>query len=139
MPSKRGSALAAVVNDKIYVVASYHHSRNEGNGCISTHPHISWERSRSTIPPQHLARAKCDADSPQPCAIGVVAGKIYVIGGRVGAAFIGLASDISVVEEYDPVTISERAPGACRLRAAQSGAVYRGRIYVPVANIRILI
>ena len=41
--------------------------------------------------------------SPMPtprnhAAIGVVNGKIYVIGGRVGAAFISLASDTSVVE-----------------------------------------
>ncbi len=35
-------------------------------------------------------------------AAGVVDGKLYVIGGRVGAAFMGVASDTDVVEEYDP-------------------------------------
>ena len=39
-------------------------------------------------------------------AIGVVNDKIYVIGGRVGAAFIGVASNTDVVEEYDPATDS---------------------------------
>ncbi len=45
--------------------------------------------------------------SPMPtarnhAAPGVVDGKLYVIGGRVGAAFMGVASDTDVVEEYDP-------------------------------------
>src|SRR5260370_9457952 len=65
-------------------------------------------------------------------AIGVVAGKIYVIGGRGGAAFIGLASDISVVEEYDPATDQWSGPRA-RIpvaRIAIGAAVYPGRIFV---------
>ena len=65
-------------------------------------------------------------------AIGAVNGKIYVIGGRVGAAFIGLATDVSVVEEYDPATDKWSAPRA-RMPIARSALGYgvvNGRIYV---------
>ena len=74
-------------------------------------------------------------------AIGVVAGKIYVIGGRVGAAFIGLASDISVVEEYDPATDQWSGPRA-RMPIARSASGRRSMadgFMLPAANIRILI
>ena len=37
-------------------------------------------------------------------AVGVVNNKIYVIGGRLGGAFIFTASNTNVVEEYDPMT-----------------------------------
>jgi N-acetylneuraminic acid mutarotase len=65
-------------------------------------------------------------------AIGVVNGKIYVIGGRVGAAFIGLASDVSVVEEYDPASDQWSGPRSRMpiARSALGAGVYGGRIYV---------
>ncbi len=65
-------------------------------------------------------------------AIGAVNGKIYVIGGRVGAAFIGVASDISVVEEYDPAVDKWSAPRARMptTRSALGAGTYNGRIYV---------
>jgi len=63
---------------------------------------------------------------------GVVNGKIYVLGGRVGAAFIGLASDISVVEEYDPATDKWSAPRSRMptARSAVGSGVFNGRVYV---------
>jgi N-acetylneuraminic acid mutarotase len=65
-------------------------------------------------------------------AAGVVNGKIYVVGGRVGAAFIGLASDISVVEEYDPATDKWSAPRSRMptARSAMGAGVFNGRMYV---------
>ena len=65
-------------------------------------------------------------------AIGAVNGKIYVIGGRVGAAFIGIGSDISVVEEYDPSTDKWGVPRARMptTRSALGYGTYNGRIYV---------
>jgi hypothetical protein len=61
-----------------------------------------------------------------------VNGKIYVIGGRVGAAGITAASNTNVVEEYDPGTDSW---GGVRARmptagSAMASGVYGGRIYV---------
>jgi N-acetylneuraminic acid mutarotase len=61
-----------------------------------------------------------------------VNGRIYVIGGRVGAAFIGLASDISVVEEYNPATDKWSAPRARMptARSALGSGAINGKIYV---------
>jgi N-acetylneuraminic acid mutarotase len=77
------------------------------------------------------------ARSPMPtarnhAAIGVVNGKIYVIGGRLGAAFIGIASNTDVVEEYDPATDSWGAVRARMLtaRSASAWGTHGGRIYV---------
>jgi N-acetylneuraminic acid mutarotase len=64
---------------------------------------------------------------------GVVNGKIYVIGGRIGNAFITSGStNVDTVEEYDPATDawgSARAkmPSA---RSAMASGVLDGRIYV---------
>jgi N-acetylneuraminic acid mutarotase len=58
--------------------------------------------------------------------------KIYVIGGRIGAAFIGVASNTDVVEEYDPATDSWGAVRA-RMPTARSAAAWGthgGKIYV---------
>ena len=66
-------------------------------------------------------------------AIGVVGGKIYVIGGRITANNIGgfTAANVDVVEEYNPATDSWRAMN--RMPTARSGqgwATYQGKIYV---------
>ena len=63
--------------------------------------------------------------------VGAVNGKIYVIGGRVGSAFISLASDISLVEVYDPATDVWGPPGARMptARSAVASGVYDGKIY----------
>ena len=63
---------------------------------------------------------------------GAVNGKIYVIGGRVGAAFISEATDVSVVEEYDPAADKWSAPRSRMptARSALGSGVLNGRIYV---------
>jgi N-acetylneuraminic acid mutarotase len=64
---------------------------------------------------------------------GVVNGKVYVIGGRVGAAFISAgSSNVDVVEEYDPPadawgSARAKMPSA---RSAMASGVHGGRIYV---------
>ena len=64
--------------------------------------------------------------------VGVVGGKIYVIGGRTGAAFISVATNTNIVEEYDPASDSwgaskARMPSA---RSAVASGTYRDRIYI---------
>ena len=66
-------------------------------------------------------------------AIGVVNGRIYLIGGRITANNIGgyVASNVDVVEEYNPATDSWR--GMNRMPSARSGqgwTTYQGKIYV---------
>ena len=63
---------------------------------------------------------------------GVIDGKIYGIGGRLGAAGIGAASNSDLVEQYDPAIDSWAGAGA-RMPTPRSGGAsvtYGGRIYV---------
>src|SRR5262249_58819904 len=90
---------------------------------LPTRPH----RSVGTVEEYDPATNTWRARSPMPtarnhAAIGVVNNKIYVIGGRVGAAFIGVASNTDVGEEYDPAThqwgaVPARVPPARRAGA----------------------
>jgi N-acetylneuraminic acid mutarotase len=65
-------------------------------------------------------------------AAGVVNGKIYVIGGRVGSSVITTSSNTNVVEVYDPSTDLWGAAGM-RMPTSRSGmgwATYKGKIYI---------
>jgi N-acetylneuraminic acid mutarotase len=134
MPTKRGSALAAVVNDKIYVIGGATTiPGSKETAVLPTHPHMSVGTVEEYDPGTNTWRQRSSMPTPRNhAAIGVVNGKIYVIGGRVGAAFIGLASDISVVEEYDPASDQWSGPRARMpiARSAIGAGVYGGRIYV---------
>jgi len=134
MPSKRGSALAAVVNDRIYVIGGASTIPGSKEPAVyPTHPHMSVGTVEEYVPSTNTWRERSAMPTPRNhAAIGAVNGKIYVIGGRVGAAFIGLASDISVVEEYDPATDQWSGPRARMpiARSALGAGVYGGRIYV---------
>jgi len=134
MPGKRGSALAAVVGEKIYVIGGATTiPGSKETAVFPTHPHMSVGTVEEYDPAANTWRERTSMPTPRNhAAIGVVNGKIYVIGGRVGAAFIGLASDISVVEEYDPASDEWSGPRARMpiARSALGAGVYGGRIYV---------
>ena len=134
MPGKRGSALAAVVGEKIYVIGGATTiPGSKETAVFPTHPHMSVGTVEEYDPAGNTWRERTSMPTPRNhAAIGVVNGKIYVIGGRVGAAFIGLASDISVVEEYDPASDEWSGPRARMpiARSALGAGVYGGRIYV---------
>jgi N-acetylneuraminic acid mutarotase len=134
MPSKRGSALAAVADDKIYVIGGAATIPGSKEAAVyPTHPHTSVGTVEEYDPAANTWRERSAMPTPRNhAAVGAVNGKIYVIGGRVGAAFIGLASDISVVEEYDPATDQWSGPRARMpiARSALGAGVYAGRIYV---------
>jgi N-acetylneuraminic acid mutarotase len=83
--------------------------------------------------------------SPMPTArnhvfAGAVNGKIYVIGGRLTSPFITVASNLDVVEEYDPVTNTWDGSGArTPMPTARSGGgwtTYKGKIYVAGGEIQ---
>jgi N-acetylneuraminic acid mutarotase len=134
MPSKRGSALAAVAGDKIYVIGGASTIPGSKETAVyPTHPHTSVGSVEEYDPADNTWRERSAMPTPRNhAAIGVVNAKIYVIGGRVGAAFIGAASDISVVEEYDPASDVWSGPRARMpiARSALGAGVYAKRIYV---------
>jgi N-acetylneuraminic acid mutarotase len=134
MPMKRGSPVAVSVGDKIYVIGG------AGNIPGSTETKIDQATPQMVFgsveeydPEKNTWRERSPMPTPRNhTAAGVINGKIYVVGGRVGAAFIGLASDISVVEEYDPVTDKWSAPRSRMptARSALGAGVFGGRMYV---------
>src|SRR5450759_1465847 len=69
-------------------------------------PHTSVGTVEEYDPATNTWRERAAMPTPRNHATaGVVNGKIYVIGGRVGAAFISAgSSNVDVVEEYDPAS-----------------------------------
>jgi len=134
MPSKRGSPVAVAVGDRIYVIGGA--SLLPGATDIAISPATPQE-SVGTVEEYNPETNTWRERSPMPTprnhtTAAAVNGKIYVIGGRVGAAFIALASDISVVEEYDPAADKWSAPRSRMptARSALASGVFDGRIYV---------
>jgi len=134
LPGKRGSAIAAEVGGKIYVIGgattmegskdpfftAFGPARVLGTNDVYDPATNTWE-SRN---PMSVARNHAFS--------GVVNGKIYVIGGRTGQAFILSATNTDVVEEYNPASNSwsiplERMPTA---RSGGASGTDGRRIYV---------
>jgi N-acetylneuraminic acid mutarotase len=124
MPTARGSAVAAVVGGKIYVMGGA--SVHPGAKLVSltpTGPHRSVAVNEMYDPVTN----KWETRSPMPTArnhasVGAVNGKIYVIGGRVGSVFVN-ASATDIVEEYDP-SIDSWGVAKARMPSARSGVAY---------------
>jgi len=133
MPTKRGSPVAAAVGDKIYVIGGA--ASNLGQMFLHPQrPHRSVDTVEEYDPATDSWRARAPMPTPRNHAVvGVVKGKIYVIGGRIGAAFITAGStNVDVVEEYDPAK-DEWGPARARMptaRSAMASGTYDGRIYV---------
>lgn len=133
MPTKRGSPVAAAVGGKIYVIGGATTSPGAKDpGIHPTRPHVTVGTVEEYDPATNTWRARTPMPTPRNhAAVGVVGNKIYVIGGRIGAAFISVATNTDVVEEYDPATdawsLKARIPTA---RSAVAWGTYRDRIYV---------
>ncbi len=138
LPSKRGSVVAAVVGGKIYAIGgAANHPGSAETYIDRTRGRPSLHRALSTNEVYDPASNRWTSRNPMPtarnhAAVGLVGGKIYVIGGRVGSVFMSTGSNTDIVEEYDPATDQWggiRAP----MPTARSGgawAVHNGRIYV---------
>jgi N-acetylneuraminic acid mutarotase len=122
LPGKRGSAIAAEVGGKIYVIGgattmegskdpfftAFGPARVLGTNQVYDPATNKWEsRNPMSVPRNHAFS-------------GVVNGKIYVIGGRTGHGFILSATNTDVVEEYNPVSDSWNVPKE-RMPTARSG------------------
>jgi N-acetylneuraminic acid mutarotase len=122
LPGKRGSAIAAEVDGKIYVIGgattmegskdsfftAFGPARVLGTNQVYDPATNKWEsRNAMSVPRNHAFS-------------GVVNGKIYVIGGRTGHGFILSATNTDVVEEYNPVSDTWSLPKE-RMPTARSG------------------
>jgi N-acetylneuraminic acid mutarotase len=134
LPGKRGSAIAAEVGGKIYVIGGA--TTMEG----STDPFFTaFGPARVLSTNEVYDPATNTWESRNPMSVprnhafgGVVNGKIYVIGGRTGHAFILSATNTDVVEEYDPASNMWSLPKE-RMPTARSGGASGSdgrRIYV---------
>jgi N-acetylneuraminic acid mutarotase len=131
---KRGAAIAEEVGGKIYVIGGA--TTEPGTNEVALYSNRP-QRSVGTNEAYDPATNTWETRSPMPtarnhAASGVVDGKIYVIGGRVGSAFIPIASNTDIVEEYDPATntwgaLRHRMPHG---RSAVAYGTYGGKIYV---------
>jgi N-acetylneuraminic acid mutarotase len=134
MPLKVGAAVAAEVGGKFYVIGGATTAPGATNPAI--HPAIA-QRVLNTVmeydPGTNKWRMRAEMPTPRNhTAAAVVNGKIYVIGGRIGAAFIAASSNLNNVEAYDPVTNTWSGPLA-KMPTARSGlcvGVYENKIYV---------
>jgi N-acetylneuraminic acid mutarotase len=125
LPGKRGSALAAEVGGKIYVIGGA--TTVDG----SKDPFFTFFGPSKVLATNDVydpATSKWQSREPMSVprnhAFGAaVNGKIYVIGGRTGHGFILSATNTDVVEEYNPVSNSWSAPKE-RMPTPRSGGAW---------------
>jgi len=136
LPTKRGSAVAVEAGGKIYTIggATTMEGRvlNDSNGRLfdSKDPFFTAFGASRVLsvnevydPATNKWETRAPMSVPRNHAFSAaVNGKIYVIGGRTGQAFILTATNTDVVEEYDPISDSWNAPKE-RMPTARSGGV----------------
>ncbi|HLQ24790.1 MAG TPA: kelch repeat-containing protein [Acidiferrobacterales bacterium] len=133
MPTKRGSPVVAAVGNKIYVIGGATTPAHSNETAVHpARPHLAVGTVEEYDPATNTWRERTPMPTARNHAVtGAVNGKIYVIGGRVGAAFIGVASNTNVVEEYDPAADAWRPRTRMPTpRSAMAAGVHDGRIYV---------
>jgi N-acetylneuraminic acid mutarotase len=112
MPTRRGSALAAEEGGKIYVIGGATTVEASKDSFFTAYGPARVLTTNEVYDP---ATNKWESRTPMTVARnhaygGTVNGKIYVIGGRTGHAFILSATNTDVVEAYSPVTDSWSGP-----------------------------
>lgn len=132
LPTKRGSPVAVTVGERMYVIGGTTNAPGQ-SAVHPARPHVSLGTVEEYDPTSNTWRARASMPTPRNHAVGGAAnGKVYVIGGRVGGAFItGPSSNTDIVEEYDPAADawSYRAKMPTP-RSAMAAGVHEGRIYV---------
>jgi N-acetylneuraminic acid mutarotase len=138
LPTKRGSAVAVEVGGKIYTIGGA--TTMEGPVTDDSRGRLGESKKDdqffSAFGPARVlsvnevydpATNKWQSRSPMSVPrnhafAGAVNGKIYVIGGRTGHAFILTATNTDVVEEYNPLSDTWNVPKE-RMPTARSGGV----------------
>jgi len=134
MPTKRGSPNAVVVSGKVHVIGGAGlHPGSKETVVHPARPHRSLDTHEVYDPATNSWSVKQSMPTARNhAAAGFVNGKIYVIGGRIGAAFITRASNVDIVEVYDVATDQWgdlKAPMPTP-RSATAWGVHKGLIYV---------
>ena len=95
-----------MVDGKIYVIGGAGvHPGSKETALHPARPHRSVDTNEVYDPATNTWETRQTMPTARNHAfVGVVNNKIYVIGGRVGNAFITRASNTGIVEEYDPAT-----------------------------------
>jgi N-acetylneuraminic acid mutarotase len=122
LPGKRGSAIAAEVDGKIYVIGGATTMEGSKDPFFTAFGPAKVLATNDVYDP---ATNKWESRNPMSVPRnhafgGVVNGKIYVIGGRTGQAFILSATNTDVVEEYNPASNTWSIPME-RMPTARSG------------------
>jgi len=134
MPIRRLAAAAVESSGKIYVmggVAQYPGLENQS--LAGDEPHRVLDLNHIYDPATNMWQVRQTMPTPRNhMFVGVVGGKVYVIGGRVGSMSVATGSTTDLVEEYD---IAADRWGAVKLRmpTPRDGGVvgvYQNRIYV---------
>ena len=123
MPTRRGSPVAAVAGDKIYVIGGA--TTPPGSKETAVHParpHVSVGTVEEYDPASNTWRARTSMPTPRNHATaGAVNGKIYVIGGASEARSSPLAAATSTSSRNTtrPPTLGAAHARGCRRRAAR--------------------
>ena len=122
LPGKRGSAVAAEIGGKIYVMGGATTVDGSKDAYFTFFgPAKVLSTNDVYDPATNTWQSRTPMAVPRNHAYGAtVNGKIYVIGGRTGHALILTASNTDVVEEYNPVNNMWSAPRN-RMPVARSG------------------
>jgi N-acetylneuraminic acid mutarotase len=122
LPGKRGSAIAAEVGGKVYLIGGA--TTMEGDKApffTAFGPAKVLATNDVYDPATNTWESRHPMSVPRNHAFsGVVNGKIYVIGGRTGHGFILSATNTDVVEAYDPASNTWSMPKE-RMPTARSG------------------
>src|SRR6266850_2346130 len=104
MPVRRCAAVAEQVGGKIYVIGGATVMENSGEAALfGDRPARILGTNQMYDPATNTWTNRSPMSTARNHAFsGVVNGKIYVIGGRLGAAHVTASSNTDVVEEYDP-------------------------------------
>jgi Common central domain of tyrosinase/Kelch motif len=136
LPMKRGSAVAVEVGGKIYTIGGA--TTMEGRVLDDSLGRLGESKDPffSAFGPARVLSvnevydpATNKWETREPMSVprnhafaGAVNGKIYVIGGRTGHAFILTATNTDVVEEYNPISNTWSVPKE-RMPTARSGGI----------------
>jgi N-acetylneuraminic acid mutarotase len=134
MPTKRGAATAASLGGKLYVTGGANSLPGvTESGIHPARPHNVMGTVEEYDPATNTWRTRRSLLLPRNHHVTASAGgKLYVIGGRVGSAFIsGTSNNVDLVEMYDPATdlwtARARMPTA---RSAMGFATYKDQYII---------